>query len=521
MSRRPKIEVMRERHEAAKLSFQIERFNRARKVMQKWDATEPSRARRQPTHEIKGEGSVYDMHKRMRGCNIGRDLERNYSPAKSILHQFRVNVVGSLGKMKLNLPEDAGKEATDYYNEVWAKDCDFRDAIDWSTQLQNTLASVIREGDMLAVIDDGAIDDNGKMLTWEADQIAPVSDAILKAKGYAGHEQDNGIIRDKWGRVVAYCASGKRGARVIDNAEDVTIWKADQARLVRNPWRLNQGRGTPSILTPSTNFIDLYEILSGELATSKRASKQYAYVSRKDAVTDWDNPTAGPEWLPENSGRTAEDVAGDGANQETQTAKNYESLEALTGGLMDYIQPGEEVKFPESSNPNPQLAPFLEAVHGYCGAALGLARAYTILRADSSYTSFRGDMIMTWVTFYWMQKWLERTICDFTGAKVLAWAQRKGHIKTLPEGWERRMSWAWPVMPEVDELDAQNAIAQALKNGTTDWAQLLGPDWRSKLRALAEQKDEIIQLELPLGFLEMKSGGSANPKKDGDQNEKT
>ena len=69
-------------------------------------------------------------------------------------------------------------------------------------------------------------------------------------------------------------------------------------------------------------------------------------------------------------------------------------------------------------------------------------------------------------------------------------------------------------MPEVDELDAQNAIAAALKNGTTDYNELLGPDWQARLGELAKQTDFIRTSNLPLKQLETASGGVAdNPKK--------
>jgi hypothetical protein len=153
------------------------------------------------------------------------------------------------------------------------------------------------------------------------------------------------------------------------------------------------------------------------------------------------------------------------------------------------------------------------------GSAFGLARAYALLRADSSYTAFRGDMILSWAgAFYPMQKWLERCYADYCGIKALTWAMRKGYIKQLPKGWEQSISWTWPTMPEVDQLDAENATAQALKNGTTDFAALLGPDWRKRLEGLAEQINEIKRLGIPLSILEMKSGGSAdNPKKDNEK----
>ena len=59
-----------------------------------------------------------------------------------------------------------------------------------------------------------------------------------------------------------------------------------------------------------------------------------------------------------------------------------------------------------------------------------------------------------------------------------------------------------------------NNLAQALKNGSTDFATILGPDWRKRLEALSEQLKAIRELNIPLGILELKSGGAANPKKD-------
>jgi hypothetical protein len=250
-------------------------------------------------------------------------------------------------------------------------------------------------------------------------------------------------------------------------------------------------------------------MLASELASAKRTAKQYAIVKRKDAVTDWDNPAGSPEFLPENDGRTSTSVAQDGANQATHSAKNYERLEALTGGLTDYIDPDDAVEFPDLKHPNVNMAGFIESVLGFSGSALGLAQAYTRLRADTSYTAFRGDMIMTWRTFYWLQKHLERTVCDWVAIKVLGWAQRKGLVGKIPDGWERRISWTWPTMPEVDTLAAEQAIAAALKNGTVDYAELIGPDWLNRFTSLAAQLEAGRKLKLPLSVYEQKSGGLA------------
>lgn len=64
-------------------------------------------------------------------------------------------------------------------------------------------------------------------------------------------------------------------------------------------------------------------------------------------------------------------------------------------------------------------------------------------------------------------------------------------------------------MPSVDEARESTAEAQRLKNGTIGYYELLGPDWRTKLTALAEQFNLARELGLPLSVFEQKSGGAA------------
>lgn len=515
-----KLERAKLNNELARIALDTAIRERKLKALAGYDATKSSVKRRQPTVETTDESKIYGQTERYKGVNIGRDLERNYSPAKGIIHQFKANVVGSLGKLQVNIK--GGDLAAQWFNGTWAKDCDYRDDTHFSVVLQNVVASVMREGDLLAVVDDGAIEDSGKLLHWESDQIVPLTDSVLAQTQYKSATQENGILRGKFGQILAYVCTGQRGVGTINDLKDATIWPREQARLVKNPWRLNQGRGIPSVLTSANNFQDLYEILSKELQTAKVAAGNYASVKRSNAVTDWDAPATHPERLPENNGKDASTVAAETANSVTgATAPNYDRLESFTGGYLDYLAEGDEINIADIKRPNVHLMEFCEAVLGHAGASVGLARAYTILRADSSYTAFRGDMILSWVTFYAMQKWLERSYADWVAIKVLNWAQRKGIIPTLPKGWEQAISWCWPTMPHVDEAREEAAVQSALKNATIDYSELLGPDWRNKLASYAEQLNVARDLKLPLSVFETVSGGTlAEPEKTkGNENE--
>jgi capsid protein len=509
---------LEKRNKALRLELEntvLERRLSTIKQYGKYDAVEPNVKRRKPTVETKSEDQILDPRKRALSHNIGRDLERNFAPARGIIHQFRVNVVGSDGKIQINTPD--GQEAANWFNRVWAKECDYRDDLHWSTILQNVVAACVREGDVLAVFDDELTeDDSGKLIHYEADQICNLLESeFKKVSGYSeGWSQEGGIVRDKLGKVLGYIVTGKRGQIVIDKIEDATFFPRSAAKLVKNPWRLNQGRGVSAMLTAATNFQDLYEILSKELQTAKVAASIAGWTKRTDAVTDWDDPSTGSGFLPENTGKDAVTTGLEGANSADPAQPNYERFESLTGGMWEYLAKGDEIGFANIDRPNVHLAEFMEAVLGHAGASVGLARAYTILRADSSYTSFRGDMVLSWATFYMLQKWLERDYADWVAHKAINYAIRKG-ILNLSAGWEQAISWSWPVMPNVDELKEANAVKQSLKNGTTDFSQQLGPDWRRKLQSYAEQVDEIRRLNLPLSVLET-IGGVAEAAKEKD-----
>ena len=490
------------------------RLSQVKALSGRYDAVETNTKRRQPQIETKSEDQTLDPRKRLLSHNLGRDLERNFSPARGILHQFRVNVVGAEGKLQVNTTD--GEAAANWFNRVWAKDCDYRDDLHWSVVAQNVVASAMREGDVLVVFDDGITpEDTGKLLHFEADQICNLAESeFQKITGYVkGWTQESGIVRDNTGRIMGYICTGKRGLTMASKIEDVTFYPRAVARLVKNPWRLNQGRGVSALLTSATNFQDLYEILAKELQSAKVAASLAGFIKRSDAVTDWDSPATGAAYLPENVGKGATETASEAANGTDPAAPNYERFESLTGGMFEYMADGDSAEFPDINRPNIHLAEFMEAVLGHAGASVGLARAYTILRADSSYTSFRGDMVLSWATFYMLQKWLERSYADWVAVKAIGWAVRKGLLK-LAAGWEQAISRKWPVMPNVDELKEANAVKQALKNGTTDYSQQLGPDWKRRLQSFAEQVAEIRRLKLPLSVLETVGGTAEQPQKD-------
>ena len=107
----------------------------------------------------------------------------------------------------------------------------------------------------------------------------------------------------------------------------------------------------------------------------------------------------------------------------------------------------------------------------------GLARVYSGLKAETSYTAFRGEQTISWASIEEAHKDLERGPCDWIGVKGFAMGNRDG---TARRGPGRMGNGAELVMAEderkVNELDSENATTAKLKNCLGTYRSILGPE---------------------------------------------
>jgi hypothetical protein len=275
--------------------------------------------------------------------------------------------------------------------------------------------------------------------------------------------------------------------------------------MMKNPFRFNQKLGISGILTAANQYQDTYEALAGELQTIKQHSKVGGKVTKS---ADYSGPSIEEDIL--LAGGTDPEAIIDGTNTTpapAEPAENYERLEALGGGFVDYLQPGEDFTLLSSQRPNINLKEFIDWITTMNGASLGLFSCYSKGEVSTSYTAFRGEQILTWPILLYWQKWLERRFGDWHAKKAIAWGIRKGLIQNLEMGWENKITYLFPEMPEVNPLDMANAKAAMLKNGQTQFRKLLGPNWKKALQNLADETSFIKSIGLDwLGIFETKAG---------------
>lgn len=478
--------------------------------------------RRQARVERVPEEQILRPHQRNLGINLIRDCQRNNPQARGIAKTLRSNIIGSYGKLRFNNSDEWYKNAQRYFNNVWARHADFVDGTSFRECLQLVTYSIAHEGDFVCVFDDGVISGKphgtGKLLFFESDQICNLDAADFAEYAELGYSQEAGIIHDSFGRKCGVIVTGERGISSVPKSKAfVLIHDPDDSAdpffvHVGRKFRLRQMRAVSDAIPSLTSTIDGREALDYELQTAKRAATHYAAVIESGNSTDsFVRPTGFDNFSDESADSDTDDTSELTAIEEDYHAQR---LEHCTGGNVDYYENGTQVVFDPTNRPNTNLTTFLDYTTDMAGASLGLTHSYTRMKADTSYTAFRGDMVMSWMTFVDFQQFLEDAFSDWVARMVIARALKLNLIDAAPAHWEELIAWQYPTMPAVDEQKEQSALTLKLKNCQTTLAQTIGAHWREQIDQLAVEQAYIREKGVSFAAMEVIGGTTTNKEEE-------
>lgn len=435
--------------------------------------------RREAVIETRGEDKQLPAGKRLKLTNLQRDMLRNSPMRISQDNQLRVNIVGPEGgKLHASFPEqykDAADEVIHYFNKVWFPKAEFTYRLNFNWVLKSILTSLDVGGDMILVFDDGILSGGtgtGRIRAFESDEIADVP--RLEDYFPKNHTQSQGFVYNGLGMFCgAFVSTSQRGRTVFDPKGGIVKLKMDPFDDAATPnWimlgnmrRFNQGRGVSSLTGAITTMIDQHETSQNEALAAKWNSKLVAQVLH-DSGSDSGTP------IP-----SAFDDASQPGNAQGENVKKVvlEKLRAIGIQYQDMPE-GLKIELFDTKRPNARLPEYLDYLSGLVGGSRGLTRVFSTLKAQTSYTAYRGEQIMAWQTFRDDRKDLERRCCDWIVRCVISRAVRLGLIRSsLPDGWEDMIAWTWPKMIEVSEKEAQSAIQLKMQNGLTSLTRELGP----------------------------------------------
>ena len=495
-----------------------------------YEATKPSTARnRAPSWvEKEGEDGTVSPSERNRIVNMHRHMLRNSPTRVSQDQQIRVHVVGSVGgKMYASFPAEfksAADEVMEYFNSTWFPRAEFTFRKNFNWILKTCLTAQDTNGNVVLVFDDGILTGGkgtGRIRGFEGDEIANLrdGDAMLKERGLT---QRAGFLYNAVGMFSGVILStSQRGEDEFDASKGVRILTMDPYDDSADPdWiclgdmrRFNQGRAVSPLTAAICALIDLHETAASEAVAAKINSQLVGQI-----LSSAESDTA-PS-LP-----AFEDQA---AATEQATTINFTTTQLnAIGAHFDQMPEGLKIDLLDTKRPNANMPAYIEFLTGLVGGTRGLARVYATLKAQTSYTAFRGEQVMTQPSFEEAQQDLEREVCDWAARHVIRRAVKLGIIKSpLPVGWERMIAWNWPKMPEVSEKDAQTALSLKLKNGVTSLTRELGP---GEMEKIAEEQAREAAIFRAAGLIypttETASGQIATettsePKTEGEENGK-
>ena len=445
-----------------------------------YDATNaPYTSQRRPAYiETKKEDEHTGATSRNKLINLHRDTMRN-SPIRVMQdQQIRVNVVGNDGgKMYADFGpgnEEAALAVMKFFNRTWSQHCEFTFNQNLNWLLKTTLTSMDSNGNVILIFDDGFLSGGtgtGKVRAFEGDEIANVPDGEFNKHFPMGFVQRGGFVYDKLGRFCGcFVSSSQRGCDVFDPQKGYIVLRRDPNSYDDPAWlcvgdmrRFNQGRAISPFTSAITTMVDLHEIMGSETQAAKLNSQLFGtIVESAEADADAGNPSVGFD---------------DGEAYGAPAVRNFQLKNlASIHARIDQLPEGLSLKELDTKRPNPNMEGFIDFLSGTAGASRGLARVYSNMKAQTSYTAFRGEQLMTWASFEEMQKNLERTILDPLAFKVIDWAIKTRRLDvTLPEDWQDGIGWKWPKMREINPTDTYNAYAKALELGLTTRKRLLGP----------------------------------------------
>ena len=180
-----------------------------------------------------------------------RNAARNSSTFNGILKQFDLNAVGTKGGKAIFNFDDL--ELSRYYKQQfskWTRDADFFDGLNFNTLLKLILKTYILGGDMVLLFDDGLVEDSGKILLYEPDEIGNTTESALALHYGKSARQSQGRVYNANGRFQGVIVSrSQRGSEVFDPRKSYLLKRDPDSSVFDNLWIMprNVFRATRSL----------------------------------------------------------------------------------------------------------------------------------------------------------------------------------------------------------------------------------------------------------------------------------
>jgi lambda family phage portal protein len=445
--------------------------SKAKLTMFEYDAVVYNRERRGPSN-LRGAEGFRSNYDRVELLKRSRDLAENVGLIRGLLMKFASHVAGSITYQARTSETQINSDIEAYWN-AWWDNCDISNRHTGSTLMQVAVMSLLRDGDFLFVLVRDK-DGNLKLQGVEADRLGD------PRRAYTSLDLISGVHVDpETGSPTGYDVY----LRTFGNAYNfqATV-PAAQAFHLYDPLRIDQYRGISAFHTAINDCTDIYEIIASEKMSAKLASSQAGVVKRNNNNAS-DLSTLSTE-----------------INQDNQPIK----LETIEPGRITYLEPGEEMVFPDGPNrPGGAFAEFHKILLRNICIGVGIPYSFAVDPSEMSGPTARLEMQQAGRTFRRYQKLLEDKVLKPIKNIVIADGIARGLIENHAGSKSTQGTFNFGANVSIDlGRESASAIAE-FKTGlrtASDIYSERGQDFESCMRQRALEAKLVADLAKEYGI---------------------
>ena len=470
--------------------------------------------------ETRSEDQILDPSKRARLLDITRNLVRNSSLFNTLLSQLTTNVVSTCGgKVIVSTKSEEANTDMRWAFSQWTRNADFYTGDTFNHMLKRVLREYVIGGDVVLIFDT-MVEDSGKVLVFESDELVDVSPSEIEKRYGKGSWVSQGKVYSQNGRNIGVVVShSQRGCQGYAEPNKCYFLKKDPNSnpldnnwiLFSNNWR--EGRGVSSVSSSISTLHQIEDLVQSELMASRRQAQIFCWLVQNNNNTQQQIPTFDPSLDYQNmTDEEIEKIASEASN-DVQTISFNRARENQI--VYEALPENYDAKQLQMQHPNSQVQVMVDWLANRAASTLGLSRVFATGNPEDG--NWRSNQLFSFPAILELQKSME-VICDWAFNNFVKWGISKGIItKYISSDFMEYVDWSWKGIDTLDPTANENAIQLQLKNMTKSYKDILGSDWKEKLIQIADERKWMLENGITPPQDLMISGGQTDQSKTKEQ----
>lgn len=468
--------------------------------------------------EIRSEDQILDANRRARLLDLTRNLVRNSSLFNTILGSLTTRVVSTCGgKVILSLPSEEANKSIRKAFYSYTRNVDFYTGESLNHLLKRVLREYVIGGDCVLLFDDGLVEDSGKVLFFESNEIVNVPQNVVEQHYGKGAWISQGKVYSPNGRhigtVVSKSQSGMAGD-AVDPDKCYYLKKDPNGNPIDNYWfhfssNWREGRGVSQAASAIATIHQLEDLVQSELMASRRNSQIFCWLTQ---TPEQEQIVPSMFESPDDVENMTDDEIKEAVKAEAEEEKVVSFNRAKENSILyEALPEGFDAKQLQTTHPNSNVQTMVDFLANRVAASMGLSRVFATGNPEDS--NWRANQLFSFPTILEFQHDLEQ-VNDWLFNCFMGWSVKKGLVKAyIAEDFMDYVSWQWCGLDDIDEVAHQNGIRLALENGTKTYREILGADWKDKMEQTAYEHKWMSEHGITHPAEKMISGGETTASK--------